>query len=573
MAGQSGKEQASFASGELGDLLAERKNLKYYRSGLKRAENMVATPQGPASQRPYTRLIGRRRPVLAAISLAGATLGAPSGGTAGNATDGDDETLLTTGEITGGPHVVFTATFAAPVAVAAVDVDRYRLSTGTGTIEVQYQTGAGWSALNGPRKLLAGNRSRRFCAPPTQPVTASAWRVVAALSEAATMSIDEVAFLNESATFATARVRSFGFSRDVAYDLVLTQGHGDVYAATGGWLTGFALPHSGEEARGRWRQRLNTGLLFSTGRPPWRVFRENDDLEWQCGAAPLKNIPRHDFGDTDYDNAVAAVWNLAFVNVGIAAWFTITVDGEETGSINPAGDIGAAIKTEIEKLEGIEPGISVAAYIGGGYGSASITFSGDGNEGPVTINSTRVLNVADAAVSWSRATRGDLGGEDIFSDARGWPTAGIFYQQRLLMGGSPGVPNAIVASETGDFYELNANLTPATAPFVAPMDTDEDEAIEEFIAARALMLMTSRGEYWISNTAISKDQPLNPIKASSNGCARGVPVVETKAPPCSPTAPAACSAISATTKSTRPMCPPVSPFSPRTWCATWWTWR
>ncbi|MFD2030225.1 hypothetical protein ACFSKM_07800 [Ancylobacter dichloromethanicus] len=211
MAGQSGKEQASFASGELGDLLAERKNLKYYRSGLKRAENMVATPQGPASQRPYTRLIGRRRPVLAAISLAGATLGAPSGGTAGNATDGDDETLLTTGEITGGPHVVFTATFAAPVAVAAVDVDRYRLSTGTGTIEVQYQTGAGWSALNGPRKLLAGNRSRRFCAPPTQPVTASAWRVVAALSEAATMSIDEVAFLNESATFATARVRSFGF--------------------------------------------------------------------------------------------------------------------------------------------------------------------------------------------------------------------------------------------------------------------------------------------------------------------------------------------------------------------------
>lgn len=528
MAGQPGREQASFASGELGDLLAERKNLKYYRSGLKRAENLLATPQGPCSQRPYTRQIGRRRPLLTPISLAGATLAAPSGGTVGNALDGDTATLLTTSAIIGGPHIVFTVVFPVATAVAAVDVNRYRLSNGTGTIEVQYQSGPDWVTYAGPRKLLAAYRSRRFCAPPAQPVSAWAWRiVVTGLAVTDMASIGEIAFYAESTTYAAARLRSFAFSRDVAYDLVLTAGHGDVYAATGGWLAGFALPHTAEEARGRWRQRLNTGLLFSGTRVPWRIFRENDDREWECGAVPLKKIPRYDFGDVEYGNAVAAVWQLAFINAAGATLFTITVDGEETGTINPSvGSISTNIKNAIEALEGIEPGITVSGAVFGGFGAATITFNGEGNEGPVTINSTRVLNVADAAVSWSRITRGEFGGEDIFSDARGWPRCGIFYQQRLMMAGAPGVPNAIVASETGDFYQLNTALVPATAPFVAPVDTDEDEAIEEFIAARSLMMLTSRGEYWISNSAISKDQPLNPIRASSNGCARGVPVVE-----------------------------------------------
>ncbi|CAA0096255.1 Uncharacterised protein [Starkeya nomas] len=528
MAGQPGRKQSSFASGELGDLLADRENLKYYRTGLSRAENMVVTPQGPARQRPYTRQISRRRGIMVGIPTNG-TVDAPSGGSAAAAIDGDTGSSLTTSALSGGPHVIFVTVFPAPVSVSAVDAMLYRCSAGGGSLRVEYQTIAGWVTLGTACKLVTGYRTRRFCAPPAYPVLAQAWRVVVdGLTTTMEVEIREIRFLQETGSYGASRLRSFGFSRAEAYDIVLMEGHGDVYAAEGGWIAGFSLPHTAAELRGRWRQRLNTALMFTPTREPWRIFRENSAYEWECGPAPFVNVPLHDYGDVEYGNGVRAVWRLNFVNVNEFTLFTTTVDGEESGSVLMAGFVGldGRLKTAIEDLDGIEPGVTVTVLGAGTSGTATITFNGEGNEGPITITNARVLNKGDAAVSWSRMTRGRFGGEPIFSSARGWPAAGIFYQQRLLLGGAPQVANAIVASMTGDPYELNTDLSNAAAPFIAPMDTDEEEAIEDFLSTRALLVFTSRAEYWVSNSVISKEQPLNPVKASSNGCAPGVPIVE-----------------------------------------------
>ncbi|WAC26341.1 hypothetical protein [Ancylobacter sp. SL191] len=524
MAGQPGRQQSSFASGELGDMLAERTNLKYYRSGLTRAENITVYPQGPATLRPYTRQLSRRRRTLEAINMAGVPIGAVNGGTPANAFDGNSGTFLTTGALSGGPHVVLTIGFTTPQVVAAVDVNNYFASAGTGRILVEYQNGAGaWIELNLTRNLIGSGRSRRFCAPPAQPVTASQWRVsVRELSTSAAINIGEVRFWREGASVSAAKVRPFAFSREAAYDIVLMAGHGDVYSAEGGWLTGFALPHSAVQI-GRWRQRLNTAILFSDGTlQPWRIFRENADYEWQTGAWPLSNIPNYDFGDTTYGNAVPAIWALGYVNIAPGDIFTMTVDGEETDAIEIATTIpltAAEVAFALDKLPNINPGFVVSSTLG-------ITFSGAGNEGPVTINSTRVLNKGDGAVSYRRLQKGTLGGESIISAGRGWPRAGIFYQQRLMMGGARLVPASILVSMSGDFSNFNTEISASTGGFVAPMDTDEDELIEDFIVARSLLIFTSRSEYWLTNSTIDKQQVLNPVKASSHGCAPGVPVVE-----------------------------------------------
>lgn len=524
MAGQPGRQQSSFASGELGDLLAERTNLKYYRTGLARAENVTVYPQGPATLRPYTRQLSRRRRTLEAISLAGQTFGAPNGGTPGNALDGNTGTFFTTVALTGGPHVVLAIGLATPQAVSAVDVNNYFASAGTGRIVVEYATPAGaWVELNLSRNVIGSGRSRRFCAPPGQPVTASQWRItVRELSASAAINIGEVRFWREGTGVSAAKVRPFAFSREAAYDIVLMAGHGDVYSADGGWLTGFALPHSAAQI-GRWRQRLNTAILFSDGSlRPWRIFRENADYEWQTGAWPLANIPDYDFGDTTYSNGVPASWALGYVNIAVGDIFTMTVDGEETDAIEVAATIPLTadeVAFALDKLPNINPGFVVSPALG-------ITFSGAGNEGPVTINSTRVLNKGDGAISYRRLQKGKLGGESIISDGRGWPRAGIFYQQRLMMGGARNVPASILISMSGDFFDLNTELSASTGGFVAPMDTDEDELIEDFLVARSLLIFTSRSEYWLTNSTIDKQQVLNPVKASSHGCAPGVPVVE-----------------------------------------------
>jgi len=532
MAGQPGREQSSFASGELGDLLAERRNIKYYRSGLKRATNLVVHPQGPARQRAYTRQLSRRRFLMETVSLAGATLAAPNGGTATNVADGNAGTALVSNVIVGGPHVLLTVAFPAPAAIAAVDVLAYRCSTGAGRLAVQYQdAGGNWVDFNLSRKLIAAIRSRRFCAPPQAPVIASAWRIVAReLSLAAAVQMGEVTFWRESTTYGPARLRPFSFSRTSAYDLVLMQGHGDVYSQSGAWLTGFSLPHTGDEAMGRWRQRLNTGLLFSRTRQPWRIFRENDDYEWESSAAPLEKLPNFDFGDTVYTNAVPARWRLDFFNTSPLTLFSLSIEGDETPgmTVGAFAGLAAPLKAALEELPSIEPGLTVTASGDGTstYGLATVTFTGAGNEGPVNIGAVRVLNKGDAAISWNREVRGVAGGEPIYSAARGWPGCGIFYQQRLLLGGAQLTPNTVALSVTGQFYDFNTELSAASGAFLAPMDTEQDEVIEDMLTTRALLIFTSRAEYWVANAALDKTQLLNPMQASAHGCAAGVPILE-----------------------------------------------
>lgn len=533
MPGLPGKLQASFVSGELADTLEARKDLKYYRSGLRQGVNLITLPQGPATLRPYFRQVSRARRLLEAIGMGGATVTAPAGGTPANALDGDPATRVVSGSLSGaGPHELLNVDFHEPKAVSAIDVSPYKAAAG-GRLSVEYWDGAAWQVFNGDRALRTVDRSRRFCAPPAAPVTANVWRVVARdLAAAGTIEIGGIAFFAEGAAYGPSRLRSFGYSRAEAYDLLLSAGHGDVYKAGGGWVVGFALPHTGDElAAGRWRQQLNTGLVFSGARKTTRIFRESADLEWQVGDAPFTDIPEHDFGDTDYTNGVPAIWDLQFVSFGSDKVFSITVDGEETAGLGPITSPNAnptpvipILKDGIESLPTVQPGITVVSLPS--PTRFRVTFDGEGNEGQVIINSTRVLNAADAALSWQRVQKGKKGGEPIFSNARGWPRCGAFYQQRLLLGGAPGVPNALVVSVTGEYFSLNDELTQANGAFVAPMDTEGAEVIEEMLPASKLLVFTSEGEYWLSNAAVSKTEAPNLVKASSHGIAEGVPVVE-----------------------------------------------
>ncbi|OYY06616.1 MAG: hypothetical protein B7Y70_16205, partial [Rhizobiales bacterium 35-68-8] len=317
---------------------------------------------------------------------------------------------------------------------------------------------------------------------------------------------------------------SFSYSADADYELVLSEGHGDVFKVGGGFVTAFELPVTGTElVQSRWLQQLNTALLFRRQRRTLRIFRENADLEWQVDFAPYQNLPQHDFGDTDYTNGQSAIWDLQFVGTDDNSRCTVTVEGEETEAFSAAtATLEDQVSAAINKLPSVGAGI---AYSAAGT-TVRITFDGPDNEGPVRISAARVINKADAAVAWIQIQKGISGGEPLYSDARGWPGAGAFYQQRLVTGGSTALGNAWLASLTGDYYNMNTEVTAASGAMLIPMDTKGAETIEEILVTRALLIFTTASEYWVANQALTKAQPPNPVRASSHGIAAGVPVVE-----------------------------------------------
>ena len=523
MAGQPGRIQASFSAGELEDLLEARRDLKKYASGLKQAVNLLPLPQGPATLRPGMRRLSRVRPMMAAADMSGIVASAPAGGDPAAALDGNYDTVMTSGSITG-EATLLAVTFPEARPIAALDVSGFACPAG-GTLYVRYWADGGWQDFNDARTLRPGERSRRFCAPPQSPVWASEWRILVWLPAADVVTLRSVTFWSEGASYGNQRLRSFAYDADADYELVIGAGHGDVFKVGGGWITGFWLPHTSDEIRyTRWAQQLNTGLLFSPFRPPMRIFRESADMEWQVDAAPLANVPRHDFGDVDYSNGTTAVWDFQFVNVDASVRYTVTVDGEETDAIvSNTTDQAPNLLAALEKLPSINAGLTATGPV---VGTVRVYFTGTGNEGNIRVTAARVINKSDAAIAWINITKGEDGGEDIYSAARGWPRAGVFYQQRLLLGGSPALANAFVASVTGEYYNLNTGISSANGAFIAPMDTRGAETIEEMTVNRALLIFTSRGEYWVTNAALTKAQPPNPVRASTFGIRTGVPVVE-----------------------------------------------
>lgn len=116
--------QANFAGGELDPGSDARKDVRIYGQSLAEAVNLAPQAQGPLRRRGGLAHVDLIRNRLEAVSLEGATLTAPNGGTAAGAADGGG---LTTNVAMGttSPYVILEIDFGAPVEVSMVDLVDY----------------------------------------------------------------------------------------------------------------------------------------------------------------------------------------------------------------------------------------------------------------------------------------------------------------------------------------------------------------------------------------------------------------------------------------------------------------
>ena len=553
MAGRPGKFQPRFTSGVLDPLMAQNSDVEAFNKGLAAGQNIRPLPQGGFTAADGLFKVDRVRGVFALLALAG----------------GPALPLVQTG--VGANTVVATYGLAYNLGLTAVDVYDFAgtLPGGAaptysqpnppespliaGTISVQYNTGTAWVTLDQVFQWTDTLRTRRFALPAGQTAAATQIRVVVNCTTAGgcTAYIGGVVAWSETTTPSAVKYRPFTYSSQYAYDMIFTQDGAEVYRNN---VRVASIPLGASAAQvleTKATQELATMVLTHQIGAPLEILRQGSDYEWQIQQVQFTALPIYDFGDVVYTNATPSQWELTFVNFDAAlsgttpplptggCHYTIAVNGTPSTAIQQpssgsfsAGNwsgTAAAIKAAILSLPGVPPGVTVTMTQNTSqFSTFLVTMAGPGNEGNGWAISGTVLDKADAAITSQQYQVGVLGGEPILSPARGYPAACCIAQQRLLLGGFPLAPLAIIASEIGDPTNFNTRLTAAASPFLLQIDGQGNETVLDIHLGRTIIVFTTLGEYWFQPGALSATTAPTVTYSTSNGIARTVEPIETE---------------------------------------------
>lgn len=91
-----------------------------------------------------------------------------------------------------------------------------------------------------------------------------------------------------------------------------------------------------------------------------------------------------------------------------------------------------------------------------------------------------------------------------FSEARGWPVSLSFHQNRLVIGGSRDMPNALWFSRSGRFFNFDTGEGLDDEAIVFRLAANDDPAIRALVSGRNLQVFTSVGEW------VVRGEPLTP---------------------------------------------------------------
>lgn len=521
MVARPGLYSASNNAGELKPELHGRTDIKQFYAGLAYALNIEPVPQGGSRLSPRSRHIARARNILAELVQDSATLAA-------------------------GPHtvgaVLIDVTFADEQDVSVVTIPDCAATQSLGAIlQVEYDDGAAWQAFGAPFTMSTRVATRTVALAPgtSKTTTGIRLRMISAPPSSTTFTISGLSAFEETATLpAVAIVRPFTFSLDQTYEVVLAAGHADFFrdgVFVGGCPNGLS---DDQISSVDIQQRFDTMLLFHEDLEPARIFRNGADNEWLFDRAPFENVPKVNLGGTYA--VVTDKWQVwlrfptsgTYVN-GQLLYVSLNIDGEETAAVYTGTPVNwtafiAALKTAIEDLPGVDSGVTVTQInSGSGFVTLEISFAGENNGRQFSVTA-QVTNTGEAAATVTHTQIGQLGGEALMSETRGWPSCANFYQDRLIPSGFKAKKGAILASVTGEYFDTNIEIASAVGAILANLDTDGAEQIHKLARARHLVIFTTDAEYFVSDRVLNRTATPNIVNCSRNGSKPGVPIVETE---------------------------------------------
>ncbi|NDV87040.1 hypothetical protein GTW51_10035 [Aurantimonas aggregata] len=265
-----------------------------------------------------------------------------------------------------------------------------------------------------------------------------------------------------------------------------------------------------------------------------RVLRESDAV-WTVDSWPYERIPDVDYGGVYAQTSDVWIVYIRWAEDNDARVVTLTVDGETTAPVTTTGDDGlidypafaAELQAALEDLPSLGVGVTVTAAnsAGGNSMEATITFGGDFTGAEYDL-SAQIVNTSEASALAAHSVIGDTEGEPAISASRGWPGFATIIQDRLLYAALRAKPSGLLFSQVGEYFNVNTEAQRADGAKLEAIRTNSTEEILHVEDSKYVLLFTDEKEYFITDRVIERDKPLNIVKTTENGLARGTVPVE-----------------------------------------------
>lgn len=507
--------RAAHTYGVLDPTIIERRDTKFFHGGLEDAADIIILPQGGYRDRGGSDRVSRCRRKLEKIGLTAGMITATS---PANLIDGADTTTSESAAKGAAAATIIEINLGAAAAVVAFDVLVFRATTGAdAALRVQYFDGAAWLDFGQAFAVRTSARSRRIArAPSAGSVTAARWRLQAPTADAlGVVTVGDIVLWRETAAVSDGRVRKFKISGDLKYELVITDHNIDVFNGST-WCA--ALPLDvGSDAVPLMKEEgsYDSVILYYPTMHTRRLQRQGADSEWNIEKVAFSELPRVDYGGT-YTNGVDEIQDIAIYGFNSGDGFALTLAGVATDSIIYSGDAGttaANIKTALEALSIVDPGMTVSALSSSRF---RVTFTGGANAAKDwNLMTATALNL-DGYVSVLSVQSGKAAGEGIISDAAGWPGVGRLVQQRQVLGGLKSRRNTLLSSVTGKPFNFDTTLPGATAALSYDLQ-DAAHGIVEIMDQQKLLLFTEGGMWFDANATLDATQAPAFKRTSSPG--------------------------------------------------------
>lgn len=400
--------------------------------------------------------------------------------------------------------------------------------TVAGSVALQYQDAEGdWITVNvcDGGSLL---RTRRLGFRPGQSVTAQKWRVVrlgVVDLDADVVQLKALAFWRETAALSNWRRWSFDFDAgENRYGLIASDRNIEVYRR-GEWVASVASPFTHDQVLAVKRaQSRDTLIAFHKLVPPHRIGRQGSHTEWDSRSQAFTNLPIFDYTGAKA-GGVNEVQQLNFTDMEPGETFNLTLEGETTASISYSATM-ATLATSVEAALQALTNVGAAGVTVTSPADKTLTLTYAGANAAEDLGElvAAVLNSVKGIVRTATVTQGRAGGEAVISATRGWPSCGVFYDQRLWLGGLASRPQTLIASRIGFFFDFQTRGGQPDKGIDVQLDTDESTEILSLFPGRHLQVFTPSGAFYCASFPIVP--PAAFPRSTKEGVEPGTPLLE-----------------------------------------------
>lgn len=371
-------------------------------------------------------------------------------------------------------------------------------------------------------------RTRRLGFRPGVKVAAQKWRVVrlgATDLGGDVVQIKALAFWRETAVLSNFRRWSFDFDAgEQRYSLIASDRNVEIYRR-GEWVASVASPFTHAQVKAVKRaQSRDTLVAFHKEVPPHRIGRQGAHTEWDSRTQAFTNLPVFDYTGLKA-GGVNEVQQLTFKDFAVGETFNLTLEGETTASIaysDNMATLAASVQAAMVALTNVGAGGVVVTSPSDK--TLTLTYGGANAAEDLGELVAAVLNSETGIVRTATVTQGVPGGEPVISATRGWPSCGVFYDQRLWLGGLASRPQTLLASRIGFFFDFQTKVAQADKGIDVQLDTDESTEILALFPGRHLQVFTPSGAFYCASFPITPP-PAFP-RSTKEGVEPGTPVLE-----------------------------------------------